>query len=348
MPEKQELLTIYQHYRQEQNNKSKGNVIKEYVSFLIFENFLGYLNHLWYNLQGLTSGGAKMDKWQQIESFLNKINLKEIINQKYYLYGYEEGYEKVPSENIGYLPFYDHSEMIIKESLLDDNSKLKPNRKRNATKYITIHNTGMAHPSATAKGLAEYIHSTDRIASWHFSIDDKETYQHLALDEVGWHAGDGSHTWQEKYYNKGYNQECIGGGNENSIGIESCVYQGVDFNMVMRRLAKLTAKLLIKYDLTSKDVKQHNDFSGKNCPEVIREAKRWEEFLSLVELELTAQKYFPGVTFKWKSLSPAVMDDAGRVINHPGAETEIKYQVEVEDNKTSKIFIFTSLLLAKK
>ena len=65
---------------------------------------------------------------------------------------------------------------------------------------------------------------------------------------------------------KVYNKECIGGGNLNSIGIESCVYQGVDFNMVMRRLAKLTAMLLITYHLTSKDVKQHYDFSGKKLP----------------------------------------------------------------------------------
>ena len=41
----------------------------------------------------------------------------------------------------------------------------------------------------------------------------------------GWHAGDGSHTWEE-YFNKTYNKECIGGGNQNSVGIESCVYQG--------------------------------------------------------------------------------------------------------------------------
>ena len=289
-----------------------------------------------------------MEKWKKIETFLKKINLKEIKNQNYFLYGYEEGYEKVPSENLGYLPFYNSSEMEIKKSFLPDDSNLKPNTKRKATKYITIHNTGMAHPSATAKGLDEYIHTTTRVASWHFSIDDKETYQHLDLDEVGWHAGDGSHTWEEKYFNKTYNKECIGGGNQNSVGIESCVYQGVDFNMVMRRLAKLTASLLIKYQLTIKDVKQHYDFSGKNCPQVIREANRWEEFLFLVELELFAQKELEDVIFQWQSLSPEIMDDEGKVFYHPGKETTIAYQVEVEYNKTKKTYSFTSQLLAKK
>ncbi|MDD2492635.1 MAG: N-acetylmuramoyl-L-alanine amidase [Bacilli bacterium] len=289
-----------------------------------------------------------MEKWQKIENFLDKINLKEIKNQIYFLYGYEEGYEQVPSENNGYLPFYDHLDMVIQESLLPSDSKLKPNTKRKTTKYITIHNTGMAHPSATAKGLAEYIQTTDRVASWHFSLDDKETYQHLGLDEVGWHAGDGSHTWEETYFNKVYNKECIGGGNLNSIGIESCVYQGVDFNMVMRRLAKLTAMLLITYHLTSKDVKQHYDFSGKNCPQVIREAKRWEEFLYLVDLELFAQKELQDVVFHWQSLTPEIMDNQGKIIDHPGPATKISYQVEVEYNHTKKSYSFTSLLLEKK
>ena len=289
-----------------------------------------------------------MEKWQKIEAFLNKINVKEIKNQAYFLYGYEEGYEKVPSENQGYLPFYNHLKMEIKQSLLPNDSKLKPNTKRKETKYITIHNTGMAHPSATAKGLADYIHTTDRIASWHFSIDDKETYQHLELDEVGWHAGDGGHTWNERYFNKTYNKECIGGGNLNSIGIESCVYQGVDFNMVLRRLAKLTAMLLIKYQLTLQDVKQHYDFSGKNCPQVIREANRWEEFLFLVDLELFAQKELQDVTFHWKSLSLDIMDDGGKVIHHPNKEVKINYQVEVEYNNIRKIYFFESTLLAKK
>ena len=268
------------------------------------------------------------DIWEKITIFLEKINIPEIKNQKFSLYGYEVGYENVPTENIGYLPFYDETEMVIIQDILPDNSPLKPNRMRTATKYIVIHNTGMAAPSATAKGLNDYIHSTDRVASWHFSIDDKETYQELKLGEVGWHAGETN-------------------GNNYGIGIESCVYQGVDFNKVLRRLAKLTASLLIEYNLNLSDVKQHYDFSGKNCPQVIRQANRWGELLGLIQLEYFAQTELQGVQFNWKSLTPEIMDDEGTVINHPGSSALIEYEVEVIYGGEKRIFNYSSILLPK-
>lgn len=273
-------------------------------------------------------GKEHENTWSKIEDFLNRINLSQIKTQKFSLYGYEVGYENVPSENIGYLPFYDEQEMEIIQSILPDSSPLKPNRMRSATRYIVIHNTGMAHPTATAKGLDEYIHSTDRVASWHFSIDDKETYQQLKLGEIGRHAGESN-------------------GNNYGIGIESCVYEGVDFNMVMRRLAKLVAHLLIRYHLDLTDIKQHYDFSGKDCPQVIRHADRWSELLYLIQLEYFAQTELQGVEFTWKSLMPEILDDEGKVINHPGVETAINYQVEVNFAGEKRSFTYASTLLAR-
>lgn len=287
-------------------------------------------------------GENNTDIWKKIESFLERINIKEIKNQKFYLFGCEPGYERVPTENIGYLPFYDEKEMEIKVDLLPDNSPLKPNKKRTVTKYIVIHNTGMAASTATAKGLNDYIHTTDRIASWHFSIDDKETYQELDLDEVGWHAGDGSYTYKDTWAGG------IGGGNLNGIGIESCVYQGVDFNKVLRRLAKLTAMLLIKYDLDMQCIKQHYDFSSKDCPQVIRHSERWNELLDMVRLEYFAQTELKGVSFEWISLNPDIMDNGGTIINHPGDETKVKYKVIVTYNGVSKEYEYESLLLEYK
>lgn len=290
-----------------------------------------------YNLKA--KGENNEEIWEKIESFLGKINVKEIKNQKFYLYGHEEGYQRVPTQNIGYLPFYDENEMEIIVDLLPDDSPLKPNTLRKATKYVVIHNTGMAHPTATAKGLNDYIHSTTRVASWHFSIDDKETYQHLGLDEVGWHAGDGSRTYLETWSGG------IGGGNQNGIGIESCVYAGVDFNKVMRRLAKLTAMLLIKYDLDMQCIKQHYNFDSKDCPQVLRQSDRWNELLDLIRLEYFAQTELQGVTFEWESLNPEIMDNEGTVINHPNEETEISYKVRVTYNEETREYIYKSTLL---
>ena len=83
-------------------------------------------------------------------------------------------------------------------------------------KYITIHETGSFGKGANAKAHAKYIKSDDaanRPASWHFTVDDTEIYQHLPLNENGWHAGDGE----------------SGIGNRQSIGIEICVNSDGNF-----------------------------------------------------------------------------------------------------------------------
>lgn len=283
-----------------------------------------------------------VDMWEKIESFLDHINLDEIKNQKFTLYGSEEGYYSVPSENLGYLPFYDENNLKITQDFLPVSSGLKPDRKRSSTQYVVVHNTGMAAPSATAKGLNDYIHSTTREASWHFAVDDHEAYQHVPIDEIAWHAGDGSHVFGEVWSGG------IGGGNQNGVSIETCVYAGIDFSMCMRNLAKLVASLLIQYDLGIDRVKQHWDFSGKDCPQVIRHADRWDELLSLVRLEMFAQTELKDVHFEWTSLSPEIMDDKGRIINHPGNETTVNYKVKVTYDGVTKEYTYSSKLLERK
>ena len=49
---------------------------------------------------------------------------------------------------------------------------------------------------ANAENHAKYLYKqategTFRTASWHFTVDDKQIYQHLPTNENGWHAGDG-------------------------------------------------------------------------------------------------------------------------------------------------------------
>ena len=287
-------------------------------------------------------------KWDEIENFLERINKKEIKTQTYYLYGWEEGYQYVLTKNIGYLPFYIMDELTVNVDILPDNSPLKANRMRSSTKYITLHNTGMAHPTATAQGLNEYIHTTDRIASWHFSVDDKEAYQELKLGEVGWHAGDGSYSYGDYYYNEDYKYWSIGGGNNNSIGIEMCVYSGCDFNMVMRNTAKLVSKLLIQYNLTPSDVRQHHDFSGKNCPQVIREAGRWAEMIELISLEYFVRTNLKDTKIKFESLSPEYLDDQGRIIKNPNTLPTVNYKVIVELDGVEKEYTYSSKLLSLK
>lgn len=288
------------------------------------------------------------DTWEKVDELLNRIHKDVIETQKYTLYGSESGYYYVTAYNEGYVPFYTTNELTVIKDLLPNGTNLKPDLKRQYTYFITLHNTGMAAPSATAKGLNDYIHSTDRQASWHFAIDDKEAYNHVAVDEVAWHAGDGGRTVNQIWYSESYRSYGIGGGNYFSVGIEMCVNSGGDFNWTMRNTAKLVSKLLVQYNLNPSRIRQHFDYSGKDCPQVLRHADRWDEMLELISMEYFARTQLKGVEFEWTSLNPEIMDNTGKVINNPKVDTEISYKVKVTYNGESREFTFTSLLQKSK
>lgn len=145
-------------------------------------------------------------------------------------------------------------------------------------KYITIHDTANTQTGADAKAHAAYVKSTAAAnipASWHFTVDDKAIYQHLPLNENGWHAGDGTN----------------GPGNRQSVGIEICENSNGNRAQAEKNAAWLTAKLLKDFGLPLAAVKQHYDWSGKNCPNVLRGRKNgWAGFLAAVEKDLNPPK----------------------------------------------------------
>lgn len=141
------------------------------------------------------------------------------------------------------------------------------------------------------------------------------------------------------YYNSGFDTVANRGGNLNSIGIETCVNYGHDYIKTMRITAYLVAKLLIKYNLDINSVKQHNSFSGKDCPMTIRKAHLWEEFIDLVSLNLYRMKELKDVSVKFESLSLDYLDNTGKIINYKENE-EIQYKVTIGKNE----YIFKSKL----
>lgn len=83
---------------------------------------------------------------------------------------------------------------IIEGLIPRDQTFKRPLDKKKSTEVITIHDTGDI--KATAKAEWKYVTTTDRVVSWHFTIDDLEVYQHVPLDEVAYHAGDGSNRFE--------------------------------------------------------------------------------------------------------------------------------------------------------
>ncbi|WP_264448618.1 S-layer homology domain-containing protein [Bacillus cereus] len=132
-------------------------------------------------------------------------------------------------------------------------------------KYITIHETANTSNGANALNHAKYLDSqargnTDRSASWHFTVDDKEIYQHLPLNEVGWHAGNKT-------------------GNYESIGIEIAVNSDGDYVKAVENARKLAAYLMNELNISLDHVQKHQFWSGKNCPAFMIQRGQWTAFL---------------------------------------------------------------------
>lgn len=156
----------------------------------------------------------------------------------------------------------------VTTDFLEEGAFNRPGIKREI-KYIVIHETGNSDYGSTAKNHSVYLHKySDVTNSWHYTVDDTEIYHHLPDDEVGWHASDGLEE---------------NGGNLNGIGIEICVNEEGDFDQAVENAAKLTAYLMHAYRLDMDDIKQHADFTKKNCPETLRNTGQWDDFLELVK-----------------------------------------------------------------
>lgn len=291
------------------------------------------------------------DMWEKIDLFVNTISQSDLVAFSYYLITWG-GYSN------GYIPFFTNNRLAVIEDILPyTDGKVRTGIKKAAyggTQYIVVHDTGNSGTGANAKMHNNYIKNLNASSggdrgsvSWHFTVDDVECYQHLPLDEVSWNAGDGGHVYGDTYHNSSYNADCIGGGNYNGISIESCVHNGTDYTYTMRRLAKLVAGLLIDNKLSVDRVKQHNDFSGKNCPMVMRESGRWNEFIYLVKIEYYGLKELEGVEFEWTSLTPELMDNEGRLLGKYDFGTTVSYKAKVTYAGVSKEYTFSSTLRAR-
>ena len=129
------------------------------------------------------------------------------------------------------------------------------------------------------------------------------------------------------------------GGNNNSIGIESCINEGTNIYYTWQKTAKLVANLMYNNNLAIDDVKQHHYYSGKNCPQTMRMNDMWDYFLSLVQVEYQALLLIKeGYNFK-------LITDS-RFINGNGIVTTkeilkpLKYQIEITKEKQKVILNF--------
>ncbi len=148
-----------------------------------------------------------------------------------------------------------------------------------------------------------------------------------------------------KYYlgnthfaNKEITRGVIGsyGGNLNSTGIEMCVNKDGDIYDTWQRTAKLVSKLLVDHQLDSNRVKQHNNFSGKNCPQSLRAANYWSTFMEMVDLEYLVRTQYSDATIKLISDDTTILSNTGRIVSQPLTTKSVSYTLSVKIGSTTK------------
>lgn len=143
---------------------------------------------------------------------------------------------------------------------------------------VTIHNTGNADVGADAARHHQYLqnrYDKSGVYGFHYVVDDHATLCCIPIDEIAEHTGSRR-------------------GNDTTVGIEICMNADGDLKKATNRAALLCAEILKAYGhmqaVWKKNVFQHNDWSGKNCPEMLRAGKPYsfEDFVARVNCYLGA------------------------------------------------------------
>lgn len=145
-------------------------------------------------------------------------------------------------------------------------TNVRPGIKARLPRLSVQHETG--NPNTYAVGDATYLYngSGGRQASWHITIDDKEAYIGIPLDEVTWQAGDGA-----------------GPGNYNGISCELAVHTAIVNDASRRALsqknaAEIMGKIGARLNATP-PARQHANFMVKNCPAQMRNRGEWNRYV---------------------------------------------------------------------
>lgn len=136
---------------------------------------------------------------------------------------------------------------------------------------ITVHNTAN---DASAANENAYMARNDKFISYHTAIDDEFVRQAIPYNRNAFAAGDGA----------------SGKGNRTSIHIEICYSKsgGPRYVQAEENAVQYIALLLKAYGWGVDRVKQHYDWSRKNCPHRIRGEGRWQSFIARVQDALDA------------------------------------------------------------
>lgn len=197
---------------------------------------------------------------------------------------------------------------------LPSTSKKRPGFKL-APIFLTIHST--ANENSTAQDERDWLENpiNDDGTGWHICVDENQAIEAVPLDEVAWHAGDGTN----------------GIGNRYSVSLEIC--ESGNRGQTLANAAVLAADLLKKLNLPFASLRQHYDWSGKNCPRILRISNLWAGFLSDVKMMLKDS----APLWRWDIVNEAM--DEGLILekHHPDEVAEKWFVLAVALNLAKQL-----------
>ena len=142
---------------------------------------------------------------------------------------------------------------------------------------VTIHNAGNRDAGANADAIARdlYNNAANNITGFHYAVDGVEIVCAIPETEVAEHCGTRK-------------------GNDATVSIEICCNADGDGLAATELGAKLAADILKRHGhkkaVWKGNLFQHNDWSGKDCPEDLRrgEPYGWDTFVEKVNTWMSA------------------------------------------------------------
>lgn len=235
-------------------------------------------------------------------------------------------YHQIPDNERAY-----HAGDGSREYHLNDSGLLA---KPNAMMKVTISEDGYFEIDGEKSQIKAPLKSNNQIPT---TSEINDAGIRVVVQNGKYYIGD---TWWSDTYKRVSNT----GGNVNSIGIETMVNQGSDLYLTWQKTAKLVAHLLIDNNLTINDVKPHHFFSGKNCPQTMRDNDLWDNFLTLVSFEYRILKDYSDYEISFESLDKTYVNDKGRVIKQEMKDITVSYNITVTKDGVSKTITLSTII----
>lgn len=199
-------------------------------------------------------------------------------------------------------------------------TNVRSNQKRSLAEVTTYtqHETFNFNNGANADMHKRWLHSGagGAYVGFNFAVDDKKIIQLTPLDEVTWAAGTPL-------------------GNRTSDHSELCVNSDINHAQARRNAAALAAGILKARNLATRQLVQHNHWTGKDCPYLLRRNNLWASvFVPMVNQFYAADTKPEPPTSEYEDASPvAALKDNRPFLLTDGGAVFVRADVIVEATK---------------